>query len=83
MEYKGTTTCSFCSKPFEFKYIEVERTKLSSGKLAEVTDCDGNIVHLNYIKDGIPSFSVLCPNCGKEHYLSQEEASYIPWSTKC
>ena len=83
MEYKGTTTCSFCSKPFEFKYIEVERTKLSSGKLAEVTDCGGNIVHLNYIKDGIPLFSVLCPNCGKEHYLSQEEASYIPWSTKC
>lgn len=82
MTYNGTTTCSFCNKSFEFKYLEVERTRLSSGKLAEVTDCGGNIAHLNYIENGIPSFSVLCPNCGKEHYLSQEEASYIPLSTK-
>lgn len=81
MEYKGITTCSFCNKPFEFKYLPRIRAKISSAKLAEVVDLGGNIAHLDYFDNGIPYFTVRCPYCNKDYQLSQDEASMIPWET--
>lgn len=82
MEYTGTTICRWCKTTYEFKCDArdaSERVRLSSPRLAPVTDIDEYRMSYEYTDElGVPHFKGKCRNCEQMHELSAEEALAIP-----